>query len=243
VSPQANPGDRGRYHSPEMASSTPSDEQQALVARQAERWSDPRTQEGAQRRVALAAERARANEPRMRAHLKQLEKAPRIQHRIFWLRQIAEVFADAVQPHSACTEGCDHCCRQPVALTLEEAQVIARETGAKLQQPQSWSSEGQDKYVAQPCSFLKDSRCTIYEHRPMVCRLMFSMDVDALLCQRVPGALSRMPYADYSQYKELYIRSHVGKVKNEAEFAEALRKLRLADIREFFPDGLGPQSK
>jgi Fe-S-cluster containining protein len=223
-----------------MASSTLSDEDEALVSRQAERWNDPRTQQGAQERVALAAQRAVANEPRMRGLLKQLEKAPRIQHKIFWLREIAATFADAVQPHAACTDGCDHCCRQPVALTLEEAEVIARETGAPLHRPASWSTEGQEKYIAQPCSFLQDSRCTIYEQRPMVCRLMFSMDVDALLCQRVPGALSKMPYADYSQYKELYIRVHLGRVKSEAEMADALRKLRLADIREFFPDGLGP---
>jgi Fe-S-cluster containining protein len=222
-----------------MSSSPFSDEQAALVARQAERWNDPATQEGARQRVALAAQRAQANQPRMLGHLKQLEKAPRIQHKIFWLRQIAATFGDAVQPHAACTSGCDHCCRQPVALTLEEAQLIARETGAQLQQPANWNARGQDQYVAQPCSFLQDSRCTIYEHRPMACRLMFSMDVDALLCQRVPGALSRMPYADYSEYKELYIRAHLGRVKDEAAMAEALGKLRLADIREFFPAGLG----
>lgn len=221
-----------------MSSNTIPADQGALVARQAERWNDPQTQERAQQRVALAAQRARANEPRMREHLKQLEKAPKIQHRIFWLRQIAATFADAVGPHAACTSGCDACCRQPVALTLEEAQVIARETGAPLQQPATWSHEGQDQYVAQPCSFLEAHRCTIYEHRPMACRLMFSMDADALLCERVPGALSRMPYADYSQYKELYIRSHLGKVKTQAEFTQALDQLRLADVREFFPNGL-----
>jgi Fe-S-cluster containining protein len=222
-----------------MSSPELSDEDAALVARQAERWNDPATQEGARQRVALAAQRAQANQPRMLAHLKQLEKAPRIQHKIFWLREIAATFGDSVQPHAACTSGCDHCCRQPVALTLDEAQVIARETGAQLQQPANWSARGQDEYVAQPCSFLQDSRCTIYAHRPMACRLMFSMDVDALLCQRVPGALSKMPYADYSQYKELYIRAHLGRVKGDAAMAEALARLRLADIREFFPDGLG----
>lgn len=210
-----------------------------LVARQAERWADPRTQQRAQEQVRLAAERAAAGEPRVRGLLKQLEKAPRIQHKIFWLRQLADAFGESVGPHAACTDGCDACCRQPVALTQQEAEVIARETGAPLHQPATWSARGEDRYVAQPCSFLVDSRCTIYAHRPMVCRLMFSMDVDDLLCHRVPGALSHMPYADYSQYKELYIRAHLGKVKSEAELQAGLQQLQLADIREFFPEGLG----
>ena len=144
-----------------MSSSALSDEQQDLVARQSKRWNDPLTQQGAQQRVALAAQRARASEPRMREQLKQLAKAPKIRHRIFWLRQIADTFGQAVGPHAACTPGCDACCRQPVALTLEEAQEIARETGAQLQQPATWTTQGQDRYVAQPCSFLEAGRCTI----------------------------------------------------------------------------------
>jgi hypothetical protein len=67
---------------------------------------------------------------------------------------------------------------------------------------------------------------------------MFNMDADELLCHRVPGALARVPYADYSQHKELYIRAHLGKVKTEEQMRAALQQLRLADIREFFPNGL-----
>ncbi len=221
-----------------MSRATVPEDRQALVARQAERWADPRMHERAQQQVRLASERAHADEPRVRGLLKQLDKAPRIQHRIFWLRQLADAFGDAVGPYSACQAGCDACCRQPVALTLQEAEVIARETGARLQQPSTWSAKGEERHVGQPCSFLVDSRCTIYEHRPMVCRLMFSMDTDDLLCHRVPGALSHMPYADYSQHKELYIRAHLGKVKSDAEMQQGLQRLKLADIREFFPHGL-----
>lgn len=222
-----------------MRTVVPPGDPETLAARQAERWADPRTQQRAQEQVRLASERARASEPKVRGLLKQLDKAPRIQHKIFWLRQLAEAFGESVGPHAACIPACDACCRQPVALTQEEAEVIARETGAPLHQPANWSSSGEERYVAQPCSFLRDARCTIYAQRPMVCRLMFSMDVDNLLCHRVPGALSHMPYADYSQYKELYIRAHLGKVKSEAEMQAALQQLRLADIREFFPEGLG----
>ena len=214
-------------------------EQEALAARQAQRWADPATQQRAARQAQLASERARADEPRVQGLLKQLDKAPKIQHRIFWLRQLADAFADAVAPHSACVRGgCDACCRQPVAVTQEEADLIARETGAPLARPAGFRASGDERYIGQPCSFLREGRCTIYAARPMACRLMFSMDVDDLLCHRVPGALSHMPYADYSQHKELYVRAHLGKVRNEEEMRAALARLRLADIREFFPEGL-----
>jgi Fe-S-cluster containining protein len=173
------------------------------------------------------------------SQLKQLDKAPAIKHKIYWLRQMAETFADAVAPHAACKDACSGCCYQPVSLTLQEAELISRETGTPMQTPDRWSSEPVMKYAGEPCSFLKDDRCTIYQHRPMVCRLIFNMDADALLCQMVPGSRSQAPYADHSIYKELYIRAHLGRVRSQEGMQAALKGLRMADLREFFPNGLG----
>jgi Fe-S-cluster containining protein len=212
-------------------------EQAELVARQAERWNDPRTQDDARARVALVNVRARANEPRLNSQLRQLEKAPAIKHKIYWLRQMAETFADAVAPQAACSDACDGCCYQPVSVTVQEAEVISREIGVPARTPTEWSTLPVMKYAGQPCPFLRDARCTIYQHRPMVCRLIFNMDADALLCQMVPGARSQAPYADHSIYKELYIRAHLGKVKSQEEMQTALKSLRMADLREFFPNG------
>ena len=214
-------------------------QQVELVARQAERWNDPRTQEDARARLALVNVRAQANEPRLTSQLKQLDRAPAIKHKIHWLRQMAETFADAVAPHAACSDACDGCCYQPVSVTQQEAELISREIGVPLQTPTQWSTAPVMKYAGQPCSFLRDSRCTIYQHRPMVCRLIFNMDADALLCQMVPGARSQAPYADHSLYKELYIRAHLGKVKSQEEMQAALKALPMADLREFFPHGAG----
>jgi Fe-S-cluster containining protein len=214
-------------------------EQAELVARQAERWNDPRTQDDARARIALVNVRAKANEPRLTSQLKQLDKAPAIKHKIYWLRQMAETFADAVAPQAACSDACDGCCYQPVSVTLQEAEVISREIGVPLQTPTEWSTLPVMKYAGQACPFLQDARCTIYQHRPMVCRLIFNMDADPLLCQMVPGMRSQAPYADHSIYKELYVRAHLGKVKNQEEMQAALKSLRMADLREFFPNGLG----
>ena len=214
-------------------------QQAELVARQAERWNDPRTQDDARARLALANVRAKANEPRLTSQLKQLNKAPTIKHKIYWLRQMAETFADAAAPQAACRDACDGCCYQSVAVTQQEAEVISREIGMPLQAPTEWSTLPVRKYAGQPCSFLRDSRCTIYQHRPIICRLIFNMDADALLCQVAAGARSQAPYADNSLYKELYIRAHLGKVKGQEEMQVALKSLLMADLREFFPHGLG----
>jgi Fe-S-cluster containining protein len=213
-------------------------QQAELVARQAERWNDPRTQDEARARLALVNVRAKANEQRLNTQLRQLDKAPAIKHKIYWLRQMAETFADAVSTQAACADACDGCCHQPVSVTLEEAEVISREIGVPLQMPAEWNTSPVMKYAGQPCSFLQDSRCTIYQHRPMVCRLIFNMDADALLCQMVPGARSQAPYADHGIYKELYIRAHLGKIKTDEQMQAALKSLRMADLREFFPHGL-----
>ena len=213
-------------------------EQTDLVARQAERWNDPGTQRDARDRVMQAKVQAQRNDARLRTQLRQLDKAPGIRHKIYWLRELATTFADAVAPQAACTTGCAACCYQPVQVTLQEASVIANETGARMQTLPAWSNEPGMQYVGRACPFLQDSRCTIYAQRPMACRLMFNMDADALLCQMVPGALSHVPYADYSDHKELYVRAHLGKVKTQAEMQAALRALQMADLREFFPQGL-----
>ena len=209
-----------------------------LVARQAERWNDPETQRRARARLLLANARAERNATRMGTQLKQLAKAPGIRHKIFWLRELAATFADAVAPHAACSQGCAACCYQPVAVTQQEAEVIAKETGALMQTPAVFSAEADLRHVGRACPFLEHSRCTIYQSRPMACRLMFNMDADALLCQMVPGELAHVPYADYSQHKELYVRAHLGRVKNDQEMQAALKALQMADLRDFFPRGL-----
>ena len=116
--------------------------------------------------------------------------------------------------------------------------MIARENGARLQTPTAWRTEPVRRYIGQPFSFLQDAQCTIYRSRPMACRLMFNMDADALLCQMVPGALSHVPYAEFKDQKELYVRGHLGPVKSQEAMQVALEALKMADLRGFFAQGL-----
>jgi hypothetical protein len=43
-----------------------------------------------------------------------------------------------------------------------------------------------------PCTFLVDNACSIYEHRPFVCRNFTNIDIDPLLCGTENWALQRL---------------------------------------------------
>lgn len=203
-------------------------DQQALLLRQQEaRWNDPATQRGAHARMERARVRLRQVQPKADVQLRGLQRAPRFRQRLLWLREAADTAGSAIAPSAACKAGCSACCYQPVMLTQAEAQVIADETGAKLAQPAQWRYEPGTEFDGQPCPFLKDRRCSIYKHRPMACRLLFNLDVDDLLCRIIPGAPTKVPYADLRQFNELLLRIHDGSTFGH-----------MADLRDFFPGGL-----
>lgn len=143
--------------------------------------------------------------------------------RVLWLKRAADTFSDAVAPHAACKKGCSHCCHISVKLTEPEALEIGKAIGAP---PSSDAAERPERVVEnEACPFLRNESCSIYEHRPIVCRTHFNMDGDNLLCQIVPGVAVPVPYMD-----------------NRAILLGALLlgggSPRIADVRDWFPKGL-----
>ena len=118
---------------------------------------------------------------------------------LVWLRKAADVAAQPFMDHSACRTGCSHCCHLSVSVTDAEANQIAKETGRSLAPVAGWrhAPDGPDitehrvaegaKWGGVPCTFLKDDRCSIYEIRPLSCRLQINLDDDGFLCILVPG--------------------------------------------------------
>lgn len=202
-------------------------EQAELMRRQAERWDDPETHRGAQQRMDRAHVRLRQIQPQVTQQLRGMDRSPTFAKRLIWLREAVATATGAIAPHAACKPACPGCCYQPVMVTQAEAQVIARESGAKLAQPPKWRREAAVEFTGQACPFLKESRCSIYAHRPIACRLLLNMDKDALMCQIVPGSPAQVPYADLRQFNPLLLQAHDG-------IDEAAK---MADLREFFPRG------
>lgn len=135
---------------------------------------------------------------------RQAKQSPGISKRIFWLRKMTAVAEKVASVDAACRRGCSHCCYIDVAVSRPEAAQIARETGMHLQEPfnalalnelAAVQDQGHaPRHTGTPCPFLSNGECSIYDSRPLVCRVHFNMDNDDLLCQLVEGEAIPVPY-------------------------------------------------
>lgn len=135
---------------------------------------------------------------------------------------IADAFGQLATPQSACKMGCAHCCHIPVALAPTEARLMGSLIGrTPAVVPVSMDGISGEYGYHRPCPFLVDSRCSVYAHRPLACRVHFNLDVDSLLCELLPDALVPVPYLNLQELHTAYVLiTHEG----------------LADIRDFFPE-------
>lgn len=115
--------------------------------------------------------------------------------------------AHAALNKAECQEGCSSCCHQMVACSPFEAFMIARhlldtqsqESTAELKRRLGKHAQlPLDPYVRDdapnPCPLLVDKRCSIYDHRPAVCRVMLSASRSACdACLEIKGS-GKIPY-------------------------------------------------
>lgn len=194
-----------------------------------ERW--PQAVERARRKVAGAIPSSHAAQL-----VKAAQRASSAPQRVTWLHRAASAWAQPLQQLSACRSGCSHCCHTPVTISGIEADLIGQHAGVTPAKPMQAVSlqtfkdlqEAADALAAisakvepSPCPFLSDGNCSVYDVRPMACRLLLNLDDDDLLCQLVPGQAIPVPYANGQQLK--------------AFFLVAQPTAPWADIRDFFP--------
>lgn len=158
--------------------------------------------------------------------------------RIHWLRRQADLLLKAADGLSPCSSGCSHCCHIGVLAAEPEAIAIGKVVGRAPAKPpldrvftvdqvettkESTVREAFDsRHFGKPCPFLDNGRCSIYEHRPLACRHLISMDRDDLLCRLVPGARITVPYVNTTAEQFAYLLAMGG-------------HSRIADIRDWFP--------
>ncbi|ANO35471.1 hypothetical protein A6E01_19860 (plasmid) [Vibrio breoganii] len=70
---------------------------------------------------------------------------------------------------SVCVRGCAQCCTVAVDVSYLEAMYIADSTGVELRLDKTVSKTG-------GCPFLVDNCCSIYEYRPIACRMFHTID-------------------------------------------------------------------
>lgn len=97
------------------------------------------------------------------------------------------------QPNFACAAGCSWCCHQQVALEPVEAIAIAHHLETNVPAEERAAVKLRIDSLAEqtrgmgnlawarlktPCAFLVDSKCSIYEVRPLRCRAVISRDAE-----------------------------------------------------------------
>lgn len=139
------------------------------------------------------------------------------------LRKLGDQIADAIAPHSACQKSCSQCCHIAVAINEVEADIIAEASKRKRAPAPASIPEGAvDKYFREPCPFLKNNSCSIYDARPIVCRLHFSIsDTNAMCDTRIPPNMSSTINLNLNQFWYGYM--------------SVMHVSNMADIRHFFP--------
>jgi len=94
----------------------------------------------------------------------------------------------------SCRKGCSFCCKTPVDLTIDEAELLLKYCKqesievdwekAKRQSKHDGSNWQQLSPEDQECVFLKNDMCSVYEWRPIVCRKLIVLS-DAKYCDTI----------------------------------------------------------
>lgn len=163
-------------------------------------------------------------EERLPTDLKLMNAKPLV--KLARIRKSVETLFAYADGHIACRKGCAYCCHQAIDISRIEAEYIGEKTGivpvnvGKVVPRDPLSFSGNT-----PCPFLKKGACSIYEHRPLICRIHVSLDVDSYWCEfdnwHKPGGSVPKPtfHSVFKAFTELNQQS--GSV--------------VADIRDFFP--------
>jgi hypothetical protein len=131
---------------------------------------------------------------------------------------------------AACARGCGHCCYVSVPITQFEARYMGENLGiVPVEQIQTIKHELTEYGSHTPCPFLENGECSIYEYRPLTCRMHMNFDADNYWCLhenwKKPEAEIPRPTIDP------LIDAYHTVISNVAPI--------MADIRDFFPHGKG----
>ncbi len=144
------------------------------------------------------------------------------------LLSTADLIFNHAGQFAACARGCGHCCHVHVPIADFEAQYIGDHIGSMPVPIQKSIHHDRHKFSGStPCPFLRDGECSIYEFRPLTCRMHLNFDIDNYWCLHEnwnkPEASIPRPtiHAIISAYYLL-----PGKIEPV-----------VADIRDYFPNG------
>ena len=173
--------------------------------------------------------------PELKAHVVSLPKritqiSARPVIRLKEVLNTADQIFDQAGKFAACARGCGHCCHVSVPITQFEANYMGENLGIKPVELKQIIKHELTEYGSHtPCPFLKQGECSIYEHRPLTCRMHMNFDVDNYWClhENWQNPEAEIPRPTIQPLIEAY---HVT-ISQVAPI--------MGDIRDFFPHGKG----
>lgn len=138
--------------------------------------------------------------------------------------EVGAEISKAITPYVACKQGCSFCCNIATTITTTEAQIIGKHVGRK---PQVFTKRVNiltniPKYSGVPCPFLKEGRCSIYEVRPLACRIHFNLSDSPYFCNTsIPSKDSIVPQTNNDNIDAAHFKAFHNEI--------------WADMRDFFP--------
>lgn len=114
------------------------------------------------------------------------------------VHDMLNAFRDVMKPFTACKSGCDACCHYNVSLFPIEARYIEHVTGHK-QRPDPLPAQN---FHGQPCPFLKEGRCGIYNARPVSCRVDVAFTTTACWCSPARSSVGEFQLMDLTGIRE-----------------------------------------
>jgi uncharacterized protein len=171
--------------------------------------------------------------PELKAHVTSLPKritqiSARPVIRLKEVLNTADQIFDHAGKFAACARGCGHCCHVSVPITQFEARYMGENLGIKpVELKQSVKHELSEYGSHTPCPFLANGECSVYEFRPLTCRMHMNFDRDNYWClhENWKKPEAEIPRPTIQPLIDAYHMT----ISNVAPIT--------ADIRDFFPQG------
>lgn len=106
----------------------------------------------------------------------------------------------AIARHTPCKKGCTSCCHYPVSITNLEIEFIEREAGIKRAKRIVKSAHP----INTPCPFLRNDTCSIYAHRPFVCRRHVTLTKTSYWCDPDRAFTAEFPLLKFSEVDRVF---------------------------------------
>ncbi len=171
--------------------------------------------------------------PELKAHVVSLPKritqlSARPVIRLKEVLNTADQIFDHAGKFAACARGCGHCCHVSVPITEFEARYMGDNLNIEpVALKQSIRHDLKEFSTHTPCPFLKNGECSIYEVRPLTCRMHMNFDRDNYWCL----------HENWQKSEAEIPRPTIQPLIDAYHMVISNTKPIMADIRDFFPQG------